>query len=114
MATQLRIPALDLAIIIVYLIAILAIGVLTTRRVKVTGSIYFLAGRSLPWGIVGAALFASNISTIHLVGLTVLPVIKKRRYLNSGRAARTHFSSTIAGNGPAPVSIAAVPAADRA
>jgi SSS family solute:Na+ symporter len=24
----------------------------------------------LPWGIVGAALFASNISTIHLVGLT--------------------------------------------
>jgi len=70
METHLRIPVLDLGIIIVYLIAILTIGVLSTRRMKVTGSVYFLAGRSLPWGIVGAALFASNISTIHLVGLS--------------------------------------------
>ncbi|MBA7544602.1 Sodium/glucose cotransporter [subsurface metagenome] len=30
---------------------------------------YFLAGRGLNWMLVGAALFASNISTIHLVGL---------------------------------------------
>jgi len=30
---------------------------------------YFLAGRGLRWPLVGAALFASNISTIHLVGL---------------------------------------------
>jgi len=30
---------------------------------------YFLAGRGLNWALVGAALFASNISTIHLVGL---------------------------------------------
>ena len=30
---------------------------------------YFLAGRGLNWIMVGAALFASNISTIHLVGL---------------------------------------------
>ena len=30
---------------------------------------YFLAGRGLGWVMVGAALFASNISTIHLVGL---------------------------------------------
>jgi len=31
---------------------------------------YFLAGRNLNWVMVGAALFASNISTIHLVGLS--------------------------------------------
>ena len=30
---------------------------------------YFLAGRTLKWPIVGSALFAANISTIHLVGL---------------------------------------------
>jgi SSS family solute:Na+ symporter len=30
---------------------------------------YFLAGKSLGWFSIGAALFASNISTIHLVGL---------------------------------------------
>jgi SSS family solute:Na+ symporter len=70
MPTHIRIPALDLGIIIAYIVAILAIGILSTRKVKVTGQVFFLAGRSLPWGIVGAALFASNISTIHLVGLT--------------------------------------------
>jgi SSS family solute:Na+ symporter len=62
------IPPLDLAIIVIYLAGILAIGIGTTRKVKVTGSVFFLAGRSLKWWIVGAALFASNISTIHLVG----------------------------------------------
>jgi SSS family solute:Na+ symporter len=70
MATHLRIPVLDLGIIVAYIVAILAIGILSTRRSKVTGQVFFLAGRSLPWGVVGAALFASNISTIHLVGLT--------------------------------------------
>jgi SSS family solute:Na+ symporter len=70
MSTHIRIPTLDLGIIITYIVAILAIGILSTRKIKVTGQVFFLAGRSLPWGIVGAALFASNISTIHLVGLT--------------------------------------------
>jgi SSS family solute:Na+ symporter len=70
MTPQLRIPILDLSIIVAYIIAILSIGVLSTRNQKMTGQIFFLAGRSLPWGIVGASLFASNISTIHLVGLT--------------------------------------------
>lgn len=70
MSTHIRIPTLDLGIIIAYIVAILAIGILSTRKLKVTGQVFFLAGRSLPWGIVGAALFASNISTIHLVGLT--------------------------------------------
>ncbi len=70
MATHLRIPVLDLCIIIAYLVAILFVGVFVSRRTKVTGQVFFLAGRSLPWGVVGAALFASNISTIHLVGLT--------------------------------------------
>ena len=67
MATHLRIPVLDLAIIVAYIVVILAIGILSTRRSKMTGQVFFLAGRSLPWGVVGAALFASNISTIHLV-----------------------------------------------
>ena len=65
----LRIPAADLAIIVAYMIGILAVGVLSVRRQKMTGEAYFLAGRSLGWVMIGAALFASNISTIHLVGL---------------------------------------------
>lgn len=64
------IPPLDLAIILLYMFGILAIGLLSVRRMAITGSVFFLAGRSLSWPLVGAALFASNISTIHLVGLT--------------------------------------------
>ena len=66
---DLQIPLLDLFIIVAYLLGILAVGLWTTRRISLTGESYFLAGRSLGWGMIGAALFASNISTIHLVGL---------------------------------------------
>jgi SSS family solute:Na+ symporter len=67
--TEMAIPLLDLVIIVGYLFGILAIGILSVRKMKLTSQGYFLAGRSLRWGMVGAALFASNISTIHLVGL---------------------------------------------
>ncbi len=60
---------LDLAVIIAYFAGIIAAGLLAARRHPVTGEHYFLAGRALRWPVVGAALFASNISTIHLVGL---------------------------------------------
>lgn len=64
-----NIPTLDLIVILVYLVGITAIGILSVRRMKLTSDVYFLAGRSLHWPVIGAALFASNISTIHLVGL---------------------------------------------
>ncbi len=60
---------IDLTIIVVYLVGILLIGILSVRFRKITSEGYFLAGRGLGWVMVGAALFASNISTIHLVGL---------------------------------------------
>ena len=65
----LKIPLLDLVIIIVYMLGILVVGVWVVRKQKMTSNSYFLAGRSLNWALVGAALFASNISTIHMVGL---------------------------------------------
>ena len=63
------IPLIDLVVIVAYLVGVTAVGLLSVRHRKLTGEVYFLAGRALPWGIVGAALFSSNISTIHLVGL---------------------------------------------
>ncbi len=59
----------DLIIILLYLVGILVLGILSTSKSKMTSDNYFLAGRSLNWVVIGAALFASNISTIHLVGL---------------------------------------------
>src|SRR5882762_4620294 len=70
MTPSLHVPPLDLVIIVVYMVAILLVGIVSARRTVITGQVFFLAGRSLSWGVVGAALFASNISTIHLVGLT--------------------------------------------
>jgi solute:Na+ symporter, SSS family len=64
-----NISVIDLTVIVAYLIGILLIGLLAVRRRSITGNEYFLAGRSLSWPVVGAALFSSNISTIHLVGL---------------------------------------------
>jgi len=64
-----KIGFIDSSIIIVYLAGILIIGILSVRLKKMTSEGYFLAGRGLNWVLVGAALFASNISTIHLVGL---------------------------------------------
>lgn len=64
-----QISILDTAIIVVYLLGILLVGVLSVFRKKMSSEVYFLAGRDLTWVTVGAALFASNISTIHLVGL---------------------------------------------
>jgi len=66
---NLTISTTDAIIIIVYLIGILVIGLLSVKWRKITGDNYFLAGRGLNWVLIGAALFASNISTIHLVGL---------------------------------------------
>jgi solute:Na+ symporter, SSS family len=70
MTTHLRIPVLDVCIIALYILIILFVRVYFSRKTKVTGQVFFMAGRSLPWGVVGAALFASNISTIHVIGLT--------------------------------------------
>jgi SSS family solute:Na+ symporter len=66
---KLAIPFLDLVIILVYLIGIVVAGLVSARKLKQSSQEYFLAGKSLRWPVVGAALFAANISTIHLVGL---------------------------------------------
>lgn len=63
------VPIIDGVVIGVYFAVVMAAGILPVLGKRMTGDAYFLAGRSLKWPIVGAALFASNISTIHLVGL---------------------------------------------
>ena len=73
---DLNINTIDLTIIVVYLVGILLVGILSVRLRKMTSEGYFLAGRGLGWVMVGAALFASNISTIHLVGLQLQVIMK--------------------------------------
>ncbi|MHC4214649.1 MAG: sodium:solute symporter family transporter [Planctomycetota bacterium] len=58
-----------LFVIIAYLVGITIIGIWVGYKKHASSQQYFLAGKSLGWFSIGAALFASNISTIHLVGL---------------------------------------------
>ncbi len=62
---------IDLCIIIGCMLAMLFIGLWVVRKDgHQTSNSYFLASRNLRWPVIGTAgLFASNISTIHLVGL---------------------------------------------
>ena len=61
----------DLGIVVFYFVAIVALGCWAGLRKKRSGqaSDYFLAGKSLGWPVIGLALFATNISTVHLVSL---------------------------------------------
>ncbi|WP_075590912.1 sodium:solute symporter family transporter [Labilibacter marinus] len=65
-----NIGAFDIIIIIAYLVGIVLLGVFAIKKKMSdqTSDDYFLASRSLKWGVIGAALFAANISTIHLIG----------------------------------------------
>ena len=60
--------AIDLVIVIVYLVAVIALGLWTGRRERDVTD-YFLAGRALPWYLIGFSLFASNMSGASFVGL---------------------------------------------
>jgi solute:Na+ symporter, SSS family len=60
---------IDILVIISYLILIVFIGLWAGRRSSDSSNDYFLASKSLKWPVIGASLFASNISTVHLVGL---------------------------------------------
>src|SRR5580692_2074177 len=65
---------IDWAIIAIYLIGVVSLGVVAgfLRRKYERGGEgghYFLAGRTLTWPVIGLAMFAANISTVHLVSL---------------------------------------------
>jgi len=60
---------LDIAIVAMYMLGIMGIGIYAGYRKNTSSTQFFLAGKSLRWPIIGAALFTANISTIHLVGL---------------------------------------------
>lgn len=62
---------LDWGIIAIYLVGVVGIGVLAgfRRSRSSEGGHYFLADNTLTWPVIGLAMFAANISTVHLVSL---------------------------------------------
>lgn len=60
---------IDLALIVVYLAAVIALGFYLGKKHH-DAEDYFLAGRRMIWPLVGISLFASNISSTTLIGLS--------------------------------------------
>jgi SSS family solute:Na+ symporter len=68
------VSSLDWGIIAIYLLAVVGIGIAAGFLQRKgerggEGGHYFLAGNTLTWPVIGLAMFAANISTVHLVSL---------------------------------------------
>ncbi len=66
---SLQLTNLDVAVFVVYLLAVLALGLWAGRVTRATKRDYFLSGDKLPWWMIGGSIVASNISSHHLVGV---------------------------------------------
>lgn len=69
-----NISPIDLSIVIIYFVVILWITVRLSGGVKDTKD-YFLAGRKMRWPMIGASLFATNISAEQFVGQAGLALV---------------------------------------
>lgn len=65
---QAHLGPLDLAVIALYALGIVVLGLVVSRR-RASADDYFLASRSSTWPMIGLALLASNISSTTLIGL---------------------------------------------
>lgn len=60
---------LDYVVFATCFVVLCAIGLWAGRKEKTTADDYFLAGRTLPWYVIGGSFIASNISTEHFIGM---------------------------------------------
>ena len=64
-----QLSGIDTAIFAGYFVVLVALGFIVGARQKRSSEDYFLAGRSLPWYVVGTSFVGSNISTEHFIGM---------------------------------------------
>ncbi|MBD2841899.1 sodium:solute symporter [Erythrobacter rubeus] len=64
-----QISTFDIGIVLAYFVGMIVLGLVLARRSKGAED-YFLAGRNMIWPFIGLSLFASNISSTTLVGLS--------------------------------------------
>jgi SSS family solute:Na+ symporter len=73
MTDALRIIPLDIVVFILFLLAVIGLGLIKSRApagVSATSESYFLAGRGLKWWLIGVSLIAANISSEQFVGMS--------------------------------------------
>ena len=60
--------ALDLAVIVVSILAVIVVGLWAARNQEKSARGYFLASGRLPWYIIGAAFVSTSVSSEQIVG----------------------------------------------
>ena len=58
----------EIGVFVIYLITVIVIGFISGRKGKKDTSYFFLAGRNLPWYVIGFSLIASSISSEQFIG----------------------------------------------
>ncbi len=58
-----------------FLLGLSVVGYWSGRRERASAGEYFLAGRRLPWYVVGGSFIASNISSEHFIGMIGAAVV---------------------------------------
>lgn len=66
---QFSLSFLDYVAFGLYFVSICLVGFWVGRKEKTDSEDYFLAGRTLPWYVVGGSFVASNISSEHFIGM---------------------------------------------
>jgi solute:Na+ symporter, SSS family len=59
----------DYVVFVSYFIVLSAVGLWAGRKKKADSEDYFLAGRTLPWYVVGTSFVGANISSEHFIGM---------------------------------------------
>jgi len=60
--------SLDIVLLVLYLVLVFGVAIYYSKKSKNITQ-YFIADRSIPWFAIGAALFATDISSEHMLGL---------------------------------------------
>ena len=68
-AIKSHMSTIDWVAIAAYFAILIGVAWWVVSKNKNTADDYFLAGRNLGWGVIGASIFASNIGSEHIVGL---------------------------------------------
>ena len=67
---MIELSTLDWLVLAGFFVLLLAVVIVSMRQKEEDTTDYFLAGRNASWLVIGASIFASNIGSEHLVGLS--------------------------------------------
>src|SRR5512136_137034 len=61
---------IDILVFLAFVVTVVSVGMIKSRRQQSDSESYFLAGRGLTWWLIGFSLIAANISTEQFVGMS--------------------------------------------